>query len=113
MTLKIIQNRCNLSYNSDDRPVSEHRLFLIGANKSRGARMRWSADDYDVREGAPDGRPVGRIYKMVHSPSGTPWFWALNIFPALAADGGTEATREAAMAALKARWERRRFDPPC
>jgi hypothetical protein len=26
--------------------------------------MRWSDDDYDVREGSPDGPLIGRIYKL-------------------------------------------------
>jgi hypothetical protein len=57
--------------------------------------------------GAPDGPVIGRIYKQAFSPSGTPWFWGLLIYPAMAADRGTEETREAAMAALKARWVQR------
>src|SRR3974390_1155223 len=34
--------------------------------------------------------------------------WALNLFPAIAADSGTAETREAAMAAFKTQWTRRR-----
>jgi hypothetical protein len=41
--------------------MSETNLFLIGAKKTR-------PDDYDVRQGTPDGRPVGRIYKYSHVP---------------------------------------------
>jgi hypothetical protein len=48
-----------------------------------------------------------RIYKQAYSPD-TPWFWALNLFPAMPADSGTEEPREAAMATLKAQWLRRR-----
>jgi hypothetical protein len=56
-----------------------------------------------VRDGAPNGPVIGRIYKKTHSPSGTPWFWGLMLFPAMPADHDEEETREAAMAAFKAR----------
>ncbi len=77
----------------------------VGADEKKLAII-WDDDDYDVRVVAPDGPVIGRIYKMVHSPSGTPWFWALNLFPAVAADSGAAETREVAMAACKERWER-------
>ncbi len=35
-------------------------LFLVSAIKNRPAGQ-WSDDDYDVREGAPDGRVIGRM----------------------------------------------------
>lgn len=81
-------------------------LFLVSANRSRPGHLQWDDDDYDVRVVAPDGPVIGRIYKMVQSPSGKPWFWALNLFPAVAADSGAAETREVAMAACKERWER-------
>jgi hypothetical protein len=68
--------------------------------------MRWSDDDYDVRNGAPDGPVIGRIYKQAFSCA-TLGFWGLLKFPAMAADTGMAETREAAMAALKARWVKR------
>jgi len=40
-------------------------------NKSHPSGQ-WSEDDYDVRDGAPDGTVVGRIYKQSYSPSGGP-----------------------------------------
>jgi hypothetical protein len=45
----------------------------------------------------------GAPYKQDYSPSGMPWFWAVNYFPAaVPSDNGAEETREAAMAVLKA-----------
>src|SRR5690348_15460453 len=64
-------------------------LYLIATDKRR-------PDDYDVR--AEDRRLVGRIYKYSHAPTGKWWFWAVQIFPAVASDSGSEETREAAMA---------------
>jgi hypothetical protein len=40
--------------------MAERQLFLISANKSRRSG-EWSEDDYDVRDGAPDGPVIGRI----------------------------------------------------
>ena len=77
-------------------------LFLVSANKSRRGNMRWSDDDYDVCDGAPDGPVVGRIYKLTVAPTGNWWFWAVQLFPAVGADSGTAETREAAMEAFKA-----------
>ena len=55
------------------------------------------------------GMPVvGRIYKLSVAPTGNWWFWAVQLFPAEAADSGTAATREAAMAEFKAQWMQRR-----
>jgi hypothetical protein len=84
--------------------MTEARLYLVPANKSRPPGVQWSADDYDVRDGAPDGYVIGRIYKHSHAPTGKWWFWALNLFPAVAADSDSADTREAAMPALKAQW---------
>jgi hypothetical protein len=88
--------------------MAEAKLFLISANKSRVGNLDWGQDDYDVRDGSPEGSVIGRIYKMVHSPSGTPWFWSVLLLPARANDSGTEATREDAMAAFKEQWIARR-----
>jgi hypothetical protein len=81
---------------------------LVSGNKSRIGNLEWSDDDYDVREGAPDGPVIGRIYKLAVAPTGNWWFWAVQLFPATAADSGTAETREAAMAEFKAQWMRRR-----
>jgi hypothetical protein len=78
------------------------RLYLVSANKSRPGTERWTDDDYDVRDGAPDGPVAGRIYNVGHSPSQRPWFWAVQLFPAVADDKGNAETLEDAMAAFKA-----------
>jgi hypothetical protein len=88
--------------------LPEDKLYLISANKSRPSGQPWSDDDYDVREGSPDGRLVGRIYRLSVAPTGKWWFWAVQIFPAVGADSGTAETREAAMTELKAQWLQRR-----
>jgi hypothetical protein len=41
------------------------RLYLISANKSRPGTERWADDDYDVRDGSPDGPLAGRILHEV------------------------------------------------
>lgn len=78
-----------------DLMAEEPTLYLIGDAER---------NDYDVREGSPSGRIVGRIYKRSHAPTGLWWLWAVQIFPADAHDNGSEATRQEAMAALKAQW---------
>jgi hypothetical protein len=90
--------------------MPEGQLFLVSGNKSRIGNLDWFDDDYDVRDGAPDGPVVGRIYKLTVAPTGNWWFWAVQLFPAVAADSGTAETREAAMDAFKAQWMRWR-DP--
>ena len=70
---------------------TDSRLYLVSGNKN---------DDYDVREGAPDGPVVGRIYKLSVAPTGHWWFWAVQLFPAVAADSGTAETCEAAKNAV-------------
>ena len=87
--------------------MENRQLFLVGANKSRPSG-RWSVNDFDVLEAKPNGRTVGRIYKLSVAPAGNRWFWALNPFPAVPADSGTAETREAAMDAFKTQWLRRR-----
>ena len=63
---------------------TDSRLYLISGNKN---------DDYDVREGASDGPVVGRMYKLSVAPTGNWWFWAVQLFPAVAADSGTAESR--------------------
>jgi hypothetical protein len=85
--------------------MSECQLFLISANKSRLSGQPSPDDDYDVRYGSKQGPVIGRIYKKTFSPSDRLWFWTVNCFvPAQAADTGDAATREDAIAELKARW---------
>ena len=44
--------------------MPEHQLFLIRPNKSRPSG-EWYADDYDMRDEAPDGPVIGRIYELI------------------------------------------------
>jgi len=60
-------------------------------------------NDYVVLDG---GRVLGRIMLAPQAPEGTPWFWtitALEFEPSIH-NRGHSATREQAMADLKARW---------
>jgi hypothetical protein len=82
--------------------MRQAELYLVRDNNSR------IGNDYDVRDGAPDGPVVGRIYKLSVAPTGNWWFWAVQLFPAEGADSGTAPTREAAMDAFKAQWIARR-----
>jgi hypothetical protein len=84
--------------------MTDDRLFLVSANKSRSGGVQWDADDYDVRDGGADGPVIGRIYRSTQSPEATPWFWTIIETPVTTADRDYAETREAAMAALKARW---------
>jgi hypothetical protein len=89
--------------------MPDARLYLVSAAKSRDSG-HWNADDYDVRDGAPDGAVIGRIMKGP-VPADVPWFWGFNLGPMAPhspADWGHAATREAAMAAFRARWMARR-----
>jgi hypothetical protein len=62
--------------------------------------------DWDVREGKPSGRTIGRIYLDISA--GSRWFWCLNDrAPSPAADRGYAPTRAKAMLALKHRWRER------
>ncbi len=60
--------------------------------------------DWDVREGKPNGRTVGRIYIS----AGGQWFWCLNDrVPSSPAHRGYAPTRAKAMLALKHQWRER------
>ncbi len=80
-------------------------LHLVRAKKAIGGNV--DRDDYDVREGAPGGRLVGRVYKLSVAPTGKWWFWVVQI-PNAGAKSGAAETAEAAMAELRAEWSRSR-----
>ena len=79
-------------------------LILLRASKHRPGD--WSDDDYDL---ADDEGLVGRILLAAANYTGgpeRPWFWSITCkVPNEPADRGNAATREEAMAALKARWQ--------
>ncbi len=59
---------------------------------ARQIRRLKRSPDWDVREGKPTGRTVGRIYKDISA--GGQWFWCLNdLYPSPAADRGYAPTR--------------------
>lgn len=83
--------------------MTDVRLFLVAANKSRTSGQPWSDDDYDVHDGTAAAQVVGRIYCARHG-AGDQWFWTITTTPSSAANNGYAGTREAAMATLKTRW---------
>jgi len=58
-------------------------------------------NDYYVLD---DGRRIGRLFLSSQAPEGRPWFWG--IFPPPVGNEGYAATREEAVAAFKAGWQR-------
>ncbi len=79
-------------------------LTLKRASKHRPSGS-WDPDDYDVVDG---DRVIGRIMRTQQTPAGEPWFWSITVrAPQRAGDRGYAASREQAMAAFKAAWERK------
>jgi len=66
-------------------------------------RKHYPKDDYAVLDG---GRVIGRIVRQTQPPEGRPWFWSITApdIPPSLDKRDYSATREEAMAALKARW---------
>jgi hypothetical protein len=88
-------------------PMSEGLLFLkpceIVAHHAK------PCTDFDVHEGKPSGRTIGRIRRIyLDTLAAGQWFWCLNDrAPSPAADRGYAPTRAKAMLALKHRWRER------
>lgn len=60
------------------------------------------AEDYVVKH---QGQVVGRLYHTNSTPTQVSWFWSVLITPQPADCRGHEPTKEAAMAAFRARWD--------
>ena len=79
-------------------------LILKRASKSRTGGP-WDDDDYNVFDGE---RHIGRILWTHAASRKTPWFWTITArVPNSMHDRGYAASREQAMAAFKAAWERK------
>ncbi len=82
--------------------MSEGLLFLKPLHLNRDG----TCTDFDVREGKPNGRTIGRIYLDIAIVG--EWFWCLNDRASSpAADRGYAPTRAKAMLSLKHRWRER------
>ena len=83
-------------------------LMLRRVAESRAGAEEGSQDDYDVV--GPDGLIIGRIFKAITSPPGTPWMWnlAYGQYEDRTPTHGYEPTREEAMQAFARSWHRER-----
>ena len=78
-------------------------LILKRASASRPSG-EWSDDDYDV---LAESGVVGRIFKVLAAPVGSPWMWTLMVgYEDRTPTHGYAATHEAAMAAFAKSWRR-------
>jgi hypothetical protein len=67
----------------------------------------WNADDFDVLD---DGREVGRIYRI--NAAFEIWWWGVSFQLTGCKSYGDAPTRDAAMAAFQAEYERWRAEQP-
>ena len=78
-------------------------LILRSAKAGRSGGP-WDDDDYDVLH---QGKVVGRIRLTVYKVPNYPrWFWSITTQPGIPQSSGMEMTREDAMQAFRARWDR-------
>jgi hypothetical protein len=86
-------------------------LLLRQVAESRPGCEEGSPDDYDVI--GPGGLIIGRIFKAITSPPGTPWMWTLayDQDEARLPTHGYEATREAATQAFARSWQEKKEGP--
>jgi hypothetical protein len=86
-------------------------LLLRQVAESRPGCEEGSPDDYDVI--GPGGLIIGRIFKAITSPPGTPWMWTLAYGQDedRSSTHGYEATRDAARKPSPGAGKRRRKDP--
>ena len=88
-----------------DGPITSTQMTLIlkHANKNRLGAIDWGPDDFDV---CVSDRCIGRIFLAPQSPPDRSWMWTITArdYPRTIHSRGYSATREQAMAELKARW---------
>jgi hypothetical protein len=78
-------------------------LTLILKPANRLGAIEWRKDDYDVLDAS---RVIGRIMLHPQAPEGRTWFWTITSseYPPTINSRGYSATREQAMADIKAQW---------
>jgi hypothetical protein len=76
--------------------------MLLTLRRAQGHRLgHWGPDDYDVLDG---DRDVGRIYRI--NTAHEQWWWGVSFMLTGRMSYGTAPTREDAMAAFRAEYER-------
>jgi hypothetical protein len=86
-------------------------LLLRQVAQSRPGCEEGGPDDYDVI--GPGGLIIGRIFKAITSPPGTPWMWTLayDQDEDRSPTHGYEATRGAATEAFARSWQEKKKGP--
>ena len=77
---------------------------LILKHANAPAPIEWGPNDFAILDN--DRRWIGRIFLSVQAPQGRPWFWTITAreYPPTIHSRGYLATREQAMADVKAHW---------